>query len=132
MAYTPRYTTREEIPVQVPDNYTEREKNAALEMAEASLELDLADGAEIPQGSVSSMMEAAVKQKATCELVKGADDPNSAKLGDLTDDGTTKRDFAQTFCDRYTELVGKILDSGAYPDGEDTSPYIYNTSDPGL
>lgn len=130
MAYTPRYVSREEIPVQVPDEYDERQKNAALEYAETTLELDLNDGEHISEGDVTTMMEAAVKQKATCELVKGTDDPNSVKLGDIADDGTNKQDFAKTFCDRYQELVEKILDSGAFKDGEDTSPYVYATTDP--
>lgn len=131
MAYSPKYVERTDVPVQVPDDYNEREKNAALEVAEVALELDLNDGAVIPDDEVTSMMRAAVKQKATCELVKGADDPNSVKLGDLSDDGTTKQDFAQTFCDRYKEIVEKILDAGAGPQGgEDTSPYVYTTADP--
>lgn len=130
MAYTPRYTSRDEIPVQVPDDYTEREKNAALEVAEANLELDLNDAEPIPDDEFTVMMEAAVKQKATCELVKGADDPNSVKMGDLTDDGTNKQDFAESFCDRYDELVQKIQDSGAAGEDSSTEPYVYNTSPP--
>jgi len=128
MAYTPRYITREEVPVQIPDDYNEREKNDAIEFAEASIELDLNDGESIDAGNVTPLVQAAIKQKATCELAKSADDPNSVKLGDLSDEGTNKVDYAQSFCDRYDEMVGKLLSSGLF--GESTDPYVYNTSDP--
>lgn len=125
MAYTPRYIDREEVPVQIPDEYSDREKNDAIEFAEASIELDLNDGESIDAENVTPLVQSAIKQKATCELAKAADDPNSVKLGDLSDDGTNKVDYAQSFCDRYDEMVGKLLESGIF--GESTSPYVYNT-----
>lgn len=128
MAYTPRYINREQVPVQIPDDYNEREKNDAIEFAEASIELDLNDGQTIEADDVTPLVKSAIKQKATCELAKGADDPNSVKLGDLSDEGTNKVDYAQSFCDRYDELIGKLLSSGQF--GESTDPYVYNTSDP--
>lgn len=136
MAYSPRYVNIDDVPVrQVPDDYTEGEKEDALEFAETSLELDINDGERLTSKQltreVEIMASAAVKQKATCELVKGAEDPTSTKLGDLTDDGTTKTDYADSFCDRYDELVDKINSSGAIEEGEGlTDPYVYNTSDP--
>lgn len=126
MAYTPRYVGREEVPVQIPDDYTEREKNAALEFAESSIDLDLNDGEEIPSNKITPLVKSAVKQKATCEMAKAADDPNSTKLGDLSDEGTNKVDFAQSFCDRYDEIITKLLSSGLF--GESTEPYVYSTS----
>ena len=128
MAYSPRYVERQDVPVQIPDDYTEREKNSALEFAEASIELDLNDGNQIDDKDVTPLVKSAIKQKATCELAKGADDPNSAKLGDLSDDGTNKTDYAQSFCDRYDEMVSKLLSSGQF--GESTEPYVYSTSQP--
>lgn len=128
MAYSPRYVGRTEIPVQVPDDYSDREKNAALEFAESSIELDLNDGEVLESDSVTPMVKSAIKQKATCELVKGADDPNSVKLGDISDEGTNKSDYAQTFCDRYDELIGKLLESGLFD--ESTSAFVYSTSKP--
>lgn len=125
MAYTPRYVNREEVPVQIPDDYNEREKNAALEFAESSIELDLNDGKKINSDNVTPLVKSAIKQKATCELAKSADDPNSVKLGDISDSGTNKVDFAQSFCDRYDEMVGKLLSSGLF--GESTDRYVYNT-----
>ncbi len=70
--------------------------------------------------------------KATCELVKGAEDPTSTKLGDLSDDGTNKSDYANSFCDRYDEIVEKINDSGVLGEesGQLTEPYVYTTSSP--
>lgn len=125
MAYTPRYINRAEVPVQIPDDYNGREKNDAIEFAEASIELDLNDGETIDSENVTPLVQAAIKQKATCELAKSADDPNSVKLGDISDEGTNKVDFAQSFCDRYDEMVGKLLSSGLF--GESTDPYVYNT-----
>jgi hypothetical protein len=124
MAYTPRYIDREEVPVQIPDEYSDREKNDAIEFAEASIELDLNDGDSL-EPDVAPLVQSAIKQKATCELAKAADDPNSVKLGDLDNGGTNKVDYAQSFCDRYDEMVGKLLDSGQF--GESTDPYVYNT-----
>ena len=128
MTYSPRYVNRQDVPVQIPDDYSEREKNAALEMAESSIDLDLNDGEQLPTEKVTPLVKSAIKQKATCELAKGAEDPNSTQLGDLSDDGTNKSDYAQTFCDRYDEMVAKILQSGIF--GESTDPYSYTTSIP--
>lgn len=136
MPYSPKYISIDDVPVkQVPDDYDDGEKEDALEFAEASLELDINGGSEIPQSSFTQMMAAALKQKATCELVKGAEDPTSTKLGDLADDGSNKSDYANTFCERYTELVDKLNGSDVLEDLlEDSSgrtdPYVYNTSDP--
>lgn len=133
MAYSPKYVTLEGVPVrQVPDDYDQEEKEDALEFAETSLELDLYDGETIPVDKRVPQVSAAVKQKATCELVKGAEDPTSTKLGDLSDDGSNKSDYANTFCDRYDEIVGKINEAGILGEesGQSTSPYVYTTSNP--
>lgn len=133
MAYSPKYVELENVPVrQVPDDYDKSEKEDALEFAEASLELDVYDGEELPNDAIIPQVVAAVKQKATCELVKGAEDPTSTKLGDLSDDGTNKTDYANSFCDRYDEIVDKINDSGVLGEesGQLTEPYVYTTSDP--
>jgi hypothetical protein len=133
MAYSPKYVALEEVPVrQVPDDYDKGEKEDALEFAETSLELDVYDGETIPQDKRNSQLSAAVKQKATCELVKGAEDPTSTKLGDLADEGTNKSDYANTFCDRYDEIIDKINESGILGEdsGQLTSPYVYTTSNP--
>lgn len=131
MSYSPRYVPTEEIPVQVPDDYSDYEKISALEVAESSLELDLNNGSMIPSGELDNLMKAAIKQKATCELVKGADDPNDVTLGDISDDGTTKQDYAMVFCDRYDELVDKIKDTDALDgDVSGVEPYTYTTRDP--
>jgi len=133
MAYSPKYVNLEEVPVrQVPDDYDKSEKEDALEFAESSLELDVFDGETIPDDKIIAHVVAAVKQKATCELVKGAEDPTSTKLGDLEDGGTNKTDYANSFCDRYDEIVDKINESGVLGEegGQLTSPYVYSTSNP--
>jgi hypothetical protein len=136
MTYSPQYVTFEEIPVQIPDDYSDDEKASALEFAETSVELDLNDGDSIPNdvlNEASVMIHSAVKQKATCELAKGAEHPDDTALTDLSDTGADKADYAaDAFCDRYDELVDKITDSGILGEDSsgDTSPYVYSTSDP--
>jgi hypothetical protein len=137
MAYSIKYVDLTEIPVQIPDDYSDKEKTDALEFAESSIELELSEGQEIEKevlnGAAGFAIRSAIKQKATCELAKGAEHPDDVALTDLDDSGSTKVDYAaQAFCDRYDELVTKIQESEVL--GEDssgsTSPYIYNTSDP--
>jgi hypothetical protein len=134
MAYSPDYIQVDDVPVQIPDDYDDYEKLDAIEYAESSLELDLNDGEAVPSEEVTSMMRAALKQKATCELAKGAEHPDDAALTDLSTTGANKMEYAASaFCDRYEELVGKIIDSGQLEDlnpGESTEPYVYSTSDP--
>lgn len=135
--YSPKYVTFDDIPVQIPDDYDVREKAAALEFAESSIELDLLSGDPIPQdvlGSGGVMIEAAIKQKATCELAKGAEHPDDSALTDLSSTGSNKADYAaDAFCNRYDELVEKIRGSDLLEGetgSETTAPYSYSTSDP--
>lgn len=135
MAYSPKYITLDDIPVQIPDDYSSQEKQDALEYAETIAELDLYNGDEIPQEVINTRLQAAVKQKATCELAKGSEHPDDVALGDLDDSGSTKVDYSiQAFCDRYEELVDAILDSGGVDpesdEDESMSPYTYSTSKP--
>jgi len=136
MTYSPKYVSFEDIPVQIPDDYTRREKVAALEFAESSAELDMNEGNQIPQDVLNDagvMINSAIKQKATCELAKGAEHPDDVALTDLSDTGSDKADYAaDAFCNRYDELVEKITASGILGEDSsgDTSPYVYSTSDP--
>lgn len=131
MPYIPRYVDTNEIPIQIPDDYSDEQKRQALEVAEGEAELDLNDAErfdteELPRG-VLSKIETAVKQKATGELAQGAEDPNDVTLGDIEDSGTNKSDYAQRFHDRYNEIVAKIRNSGVLDSTRDDSPYVYNT-----
>lgn len=135
MSYSPQYIQVDDVPVQIPDDYEDFEKLDAIEFAETSLELDLNEGEQIPSGSVTSVMRAAIKQKATCELAKGAEHPDDTALTDLSTTGSNKADYAaEAFCNRYDELISKILDSDQLEKlglkGESTDPYVYTTSDP--
>lgn len=135
MAYSPQYIQVDDVPVQIPDDYDDSEKLDSIEFAETSLELDLNDGGEIKPSKVTSVMRAAVKQKATCELAKGAEHPDDTALTDLSTTGADKSEYAaEAFCNRYDELIQKILDSGVLEDigleGESSDPYVYTTSDP--
>lgn len=134
MSYSPKYIQINDVPVQIPDDYEDYEKLDAIEFAETSLELDLNDGGEIDADPVPSVMRAAVKQKATCELAKGAEHPDDTALTDLSNSGADKADYAaEAFCLRYDELIEKILDSGLLEEIGLTGgaePYVYSTSDP--
>lgn len=134
MPYSPKYVTIDEIPVRtVPDDYSEVEKEDALEFAEASLELDINNGNTIPDSSMVPLFRAAIKIKATCELVKGTEDPTDVRLGDVNDDGTNKGDYANLFCEEYDELIEKINSSDLIDDPDleiGVDPYVYNTKDP--
>jgi len=135
MAYSPNYVQVDDVPVQIPDDYEDFEKLDAIEFAETSLELDLNEGDVIPSDKVTSVMRAAVKQKATCELAKGAEHPDDTALTDLSTTGADKAEYAAAaFCNRYDELISKILDSDQLEklglEGESTDPYVYSTSDP--
>lgn len=132
MSYSPRYVSVDDVPVQIPDDYSEEEKEDALELAEATLDVDLNDGEAIEQSKVTVMMKVAVKQLATCQLAKGSEHPDDISLGDLDDTGDTKVRYAQSFCDAYEETIDKLKQSGAVDDlgGNTTSPFTYSTSDP--
>lgn len=135
MVYSPQFITFQDIPVQIPDDYSNEEKAAALEFAESSLRLDINNGEEISEDVIESagvMLETAVKQKATCELAKGAEHPDDTSLTDLSDTGADKSDYAsEAFCDRYEEIIDKIQYSDLLEDtGGDEGPFVYTTSDP--
>jgi len=132
MSYSPKYVPFDEIPIQIPDDYADNEKEAALEFAEASIELDLNEGEDIPGQALNNLgtyIRAAIKQKATCELVKGAEDPTSTRLGDLQDGGTNKQDYANSFCSRYDEIIYKINESGILGEESESlkGPFVFNT-----
>jgi len=133
MSYSPRYVSIHDIPVQIPDDYTDSQKEDALEYAESSLELDLNNGDVIPQEDQIVIMESAIKQLATCHLAKGAEDPDDVTLGDIDDSGSNKIEYANSFCDQYEETITRIINSGILEegnDGESNAPYTYTTGYP--
>lgn len=137
MAYSSKYVDLSEVPVQIPDDYSTQEKVDAIEFAESSIELELNDGQSFEKnvldGPAGFSIRSAVKQKATCELAKGAEHPDDTALTDLSDTGADKADYASdAFCDRYDELVEKIQYSdilGEESEGSN-SPFVYSTDDP--
>lgn len=132
MTYSPKYISLDDIPVQIPDDYSDQEKYEALELAESSLEADINGGNAIPQSELTPLMEAALKQKGTCELAKGSEHPDDVALSDLDDTGSTKIDYAnEGFCDEYENIVDKILATDTWSDtGTSTDPYVYSTKKP--
>jgi hypothetical protein len=133
MSYSPRYVSIHDIPVQIPDDYTDSQKEDALEYAELSLQLDLNDGEIIPQEDQIVIMESAIKQLATCHLAKSAEDPDDVTLGDIDDSGSNKIEYANSFCDQYEETITRIINSGVLDkrdDGESNAPFTYTTGHP--
>jgi len=133
MSYSPRYVSIHDIPVQIPDDYTDSQKEDALEYAESSLELDLNNGEVIPPEDQITIMESAIKQLATCHLAKGAEDPNDVTLGDIEDAGDTKVEYANSFCDQYEDTITRIINSGILEKddgGESNAPFTYTTGYP--
>lgn len=127
--YTPQYVDVSDIPMQIPDDYTDAKKFQALEVAEATAELDLNDGGSLTDVPANLMpkVRTAIKQKATAELAESAEDPNDVTLGDLSDDGTTKQDYANQYQEQYESLISKIRNSDVLNDTQDDSAYVYNT-----
>ena len=123
MTYSPKYIDVDDVPVQIPDDYDQSDKLDAIELAESLLELELNEGRELT--TVTAVHEAAIKQRATCELAKGAEDPDSVSIGDIRDDGSNKSDYAhQAFRQHYEELVNKIQ---AFMETGESGPYVYST-----
>lgn len=127
--HEPQYIELSDIPVQIPDDYTDEQKLEALEVAEAEIELDLNDG--LPLHNVPDELmpkiRIAIKQKATAELAEGAESPDDVTLGDLSDGGTDKKEYAEIFDSQYQRLVQKIANADALEDEQDDSAYVYTT-----
>lgn len=124
MAYSPKYISESDIPVQIPDDFTSQEKLDAIELAESIIELDLNEGKQLD--TVLTVHKAAVKQRATCELVKGTESNDDVALGDLDDSGRTKSQYANdSFCKHYEVLKEKIKIA---TEAADSGSYVYNTS----
>lgn len=123
--YDPKYISPADVPVQIPDDYNRDEKLDAIEFAEAMLELDVNGGDQIEDEDMTPYHIAALKQKATCELAKGAEDNDDVALADLEDGGETKVDYSmQAFCQRYEEIVDGIQSA---LENEHTGVYVRNT-----
>jgi hypothetical protein len=127
MTYSPQYVDPADIPVQIPDDYSQSQKLDALEYAESSIELDVNDGESIDEAKQITGVEAAVKQLATAELIRGAESPDDVTLGDLDDSGSSASNLAEDYEDGYQEQVDRIIASGVFDDekgGESNSPYF--------
>lgn len=126
MTYQPKYIELPDIPVQVPDDYDESEKRDAVEFAESMLELDVNDAAEIEQSDVTPYHIAAVKQLATSELAKGAEDNDDVALQDLEDGGNTKSQYSRdSFKARYEDIVEGIQKA---INSQSTGVYVRNST----
>lgn len=126
MTYQPKYIELPDIPVQIPDDYDESEKRDAVEFAESMLELDINDAAVIEQSDVTPYHIAAVKQLATSELAKGAEDNDDVALQDLEDGGSTKSQYSRdSFKARYEDIVEGIQKA---VNSQSTGVYVRNTT----
>jgi hypothetical protein len=90
------------------------------------LELDINDAAEIKQADVTPYHIAAVKQLATSELAKGAEDNDDVALQDLEDGGNTKSQYSRdSFKARYEDIVEGIQKA---INSQSTGVYVRNTT----
>jgi hypothetical protein len=125
MSYEPKYIDLSMIPVQVPDDYSTQEKRDAVEFAESMLELDVNDAAKIMSQDLTPYHIAAVKQLATSELTKGAEDNDDVALQDLDDTGSTKSEYSRdAFKERYEMIVTGIQKA---VNSQSTGVYVRNT-----
>lgn len=130
MVYSPQYVDISDVPVQIPDDYTDTQKYQAIEVAEGSAELDLNEGETFDDtipSPIMSKIRTAIKQKTTAELAEAAESPNDVTLGDISDDGTSKQEYADIFHSQYEELIMKIRNSGVLESDSDKSAYVYTT-----
>lgn len=126
MTYQPKYIGLTDIPVQIPDDYSDSEKRDAVEFAESMLELDVNDAATIKQTDVTPYHTTALKQLATSELAKGAEDNDDVALQDLEDGGTTKSQYSRdSFKSRYEDIVTGIRKA---VNSQSTGVYVRNTT----
>ncbi len=133
-AYTPKYVTTSDVPIEVPDDYSESEKRTALFNAEADLELDLNGGDEIPQNEITQSHVKAVVNLATYHLVRPAVSPDDVTLGDLGDGGDQREAHAEQYVETYEREIQKIAEnvggeSGVYygASGGGEGPFTANT-----
>lgn len=105
-----RYATLSDIPLTGPDPFTDPQKDAALAAANARLEADVNDGEVIE--SPEQIHTHAVSTYATYVLVVGPKSPDSATLGDLSDEGARRMEFARELRQIYEDIVESIKKSG--------------------
>lgn len=106
--YEPRYTEVENVPLGSFD-YPETDVRQAIERAEARLEADVNDGAEI--NSPTGIHSDAVENLATYRLLRPATGPTEARYGDVADFGESQLEYLQTYLDEYRRIVESINDA---------------------
>jgi len=134
MTYNPQYVDIEEVPISsVPDDFTQSQKEEALEYAETKLQMDINEGNRITANKLVQPMKVAIKYLSTYQLVLGAEDVDSMAISDLEDDGSTKTDYANEYLRMYRELVDDINNSDKIKLKDDPNSrreYIYTTEEP--
>jgi len=125
--YEPKYVTVSDVPIEIPDNYTDAQKREALFGAETDLELDRRGGDEIPDDELRNIHIQAITNLATHYLARSATNPSDVTLGELEDGGDEKEDHAYQYLNTYKECLNKMAEAKNGQPGT----YFGATGDPG-
>lgn len=119
-SYDPKYATLDDVPVTGPDPWTDADKRRALQAGESQLEADVNDGTTI--NSPEHIHAFASAAWANYLLAVGPKSPDSATLGDMSDEGSGRMDFAHELLAMYNRAIESINQaSGDESQGTGTS-----------
>lgn len=106
-SFTPKYVESiDEVPVTGPDPYTQVHKQRSIKRGEARLEADINDGDEIK--NPEQIHADAANYFASYLLHLGPRDPSSVTMGDSSDEGPGRLDFADRMYELYTSTIESI------------------------
>ena len=128
--YTPKYGSTDEIPLTGPGSpgtpddishdFTLVEKQRALRVAEARLEVDINGGAEIT--TPTDTHRVASELLASYILTFGPESPQSIRAGEFADAGEGRDSYAAKYKEMYDEIVAALTgdgtDGGSGGDGD--------------
>lgn len=130
-SYQPRYLPESEIPVEGPDSYDVEDKRRALFQAESRLDTDLNGGEQIPDGELHPMHRYAVLNLATYHLVRSAKAPEDTTLGDISDSGDQRDEYAEQFREAYQSAIESLSQTDVRDDDAGDSGRYYGASGSG-
>lgn len=114
------------IPTSGPEPFSDDEKLAAAEPAEAKLEADVNDGVEIGPDQRTTLHGSAAAAWASYLLVYGGESPQSALGGDLVDGSSSDvAEFAESHREVYRSYTASIEDSEA-DESSDSTDLIFS------
>ena len=124
MAYSPRYLSVDDVPLTGPDEWSNDEKLARIEDAEAQLEADVNDGTPIPDSERERIHGLAVNAYATYLLATGPKAPDSMLAGDFQDEGSEREGYAEHLLRTYKRTKNSILAADEDSSDKDSSFFM--------